>query len=338
MIHRANNVLNDYSKLYPNAWRLIDSIREGRATEFPNWSNWCYAPMGAWYAIVSEQHQAQKLTTVKQIADIATMAALGAWRVTQGIYRFDPALYDAIVETKISGDLPSEVLYRLPEWCVYIETPGLKWIDKDCLGVFVHLEEDSGSGQCELRFVFDCEGVVGNIPLHIGNWSLDESLRRMSIRSKQNAVEYEQATGIAITYDHEEHLNIASQCLEPFVSLVLYLCSQNAEIGDGVRQPAYPQPQKTKKGFRIFAPDKPTTWNVGLRIGSALRRAYHEEQTHLGGTHSTPRPHIRRAHWHAFWSGSRKEEENRKRQIKWLAPIAVNVDLGDIVATVHPLK
>lgn len=337
-MHAASQCLIAVSKCYPNAWKNIDLMRQGRGKEFPNWSDWCYAPMGAWYAIVSAQHQAQKLTTEQQIADIATLAALGAWRVTQGIYRFDPALYDAIVETKITGDLPSDVLYRLPEWCVYIETPGLKWIDKECHGALVHLEEDSGTGQCELRFVFDCGDVIGNVPLHIGNWSLEESLRRMSERSKQNAVEYAQATGIEIEYQHGEHLDVVSKCLEPFISLVLYLCSQNAEIGDGQRQPTFPSPRKTKSGLRIFAPDKPTTWDVGLRIGAALRRAYHDEQTHQGGSHNAPRPHIRRAHWHAYWTGARMEEDKRKRQVKWLPPIAVNAELGEMVPTVRPVK
>src|SRR5690606_8718894 len=42
---------------------------------------------------------------------------LAAWRMTQGIYRIDPALYDALITTDLAGDIPANVLMRLPEWC-----------------------------------------------------------------------------------------------------------------------------------------------------------------------------------------------------------------------------
>jgi hypothetical protein len=60
------------------------------------------------------------------------------------------------------------------------------------------------------------------------------------------------------------------------VSLVLYLCSVDAEIrpsGGGDRRPAYPEPKQTKKGPRLFPPDRPTDWEVGYRLGASLRRA-----------------------------------------------------------------
>ena len=63
--------------------------------------------------------------------------------------------------------------------------------------------------------------------------------------------------------------------VSPLVSLVLYLCSQAAEIragGGGDRRPAPPQPVKTKKGLRLFPPERPTPWEVGYRLGAALRR------------------------------------------------------------------
>lgn len=335
MLHRASNHLISISKRYPDAWKHIDMMRNDMGVDLPRWEPWCYAPFGAWYAIVSAQHRTSRLHTQEQIADIAILAALGTWRVTQGIYRFDPALYDAIVETSITGDLPCDVLFRLPEWCVYIETPGLKWIDRACAGMWVHLEDDAQAKTQELRLVFDCVDGLGSVPLHLGDWSLEIALQKMSDTSRKNAQDYAQQTGISIDYNHDSQLEVMRKCLEPFLSLILYLCSQNAEIGDGQRQPTFPQPRKTKQGLRMFAPDKPTTWDVGLRIGAALRRAYHDEQTHQGGTHNAPRPHIRRAHWHSFWSGARKDEDKRKKQLKWLPPIAVNADLGEIVPTVR---
>lgn len=39
--------------------------------------------------------------------------------------RFAPTLYDALIATPVEGKLPTKLLSRLPEWTVYIETPGL---------------------------------------------------------------------------------------------------------------------------------------------------------------------------------------------------------------------
>jgi hypothetical protein len=121
------------------------------------------------------------------------------------------------------------------------------------------------------------------------------------------------------------------------VSLVLYLCSENAEIresGGGHRLPAYPQPKKTKKGLRLYAPDRPTHWEVGVRLGAALRRALSEPSSEkAAGTHTRPRPHIRRAHWHSYWEINKDEPGGRKRVLKWLYPIAVNVQTVDDLTT-----
>ena len=133
---------------------------------------------------------------------------------------------------------------------------------------------------------------------------------------------------------------MAMKDVPSLVSLVLYLCAKNAEIresGGGARLPAYAEPKKTKKGLRLFPPDRPTHWEVGYRLGAALRTASpgrsSDEPT---GSHTRPRPHIRRAHWHSYWVGKRDEPNRRTVVLKWLPPIAVNVqDVDDLTTTVR---
>ena len=61
------------------------------------------------------------------------------WRMTQGIYRFHPEANAALVETPVTGPLPIEVFYQLPQWCVFIETPGLISARGNApSGVYVH--------------------------------------------------------------------------------------------------------------------------------------------------------------------------------------------------------
>ncbi|MGH8769053.1 MAG: hypothetical protein ACREVT_12860 [Burkholderiales bacterium] len=130
--------------------------------------------------------------------------------------------------------------------------------------------------------------------------------------------------------------------LAPLVSVLLYLCSASSELRDAsgtLHRPQRPQFKRTRKGRRLFAPDKPTTWEAGYRLGAALRRAYAQERTEPGDTHASPRPHIRRAHWHAFWTGPKAEPAQRKLDVRWLPPIPVAVqDLDELVPVVRPVK
>lgn len=315
---------------YPDAWRLSDQLRADRGRNgLSDWPAWCYLPLAAAYAIVSADLRVDRLS-VQQVGDVARLGALAAWRVTQGIFRFDPALYTAIVDTPVSGDVPHDVLYRLPEWCVYVETPGLAWNDGQLFGFFAHLEYDVNTGRPELRLLLDADTALVPVPLHLGPWSLAESISRAVDVARVQAT----VVGVGMPGGVPQVLR---EWVEPLVSLLLYLCSQNAEIGDGQRRPANPEPKRTKSGWRLFPPDRPTTWDVGVRLGSALRAAYHAAETGQGGTHAGPRAHIRRAHWHGYWIGPREGE--RRFDLRWMPPIPVNVnDVADLPATVRPMK
>ena len=82
--------------------------------------DWRFLPLAGTYAIISK---GKTLQSPNQAHHIGILGALGAWRVTQGIYRFDPTTFDAIWKTPVTGDIPTKVLFPLPEWCVYIPTP-----------------------------------------------------------------------------------------------------------------------------------------------------------------------------------------------------------------------
>lgn len=73
---------------------------------------------------------------------------------------------------------------------------------------------------------------------------------------------------------------------------------------------------------------------MGVRLGAALRRAYQAEQTGAERPHAGPRPHVRRAHWHGYWSGPR--DGARRYDLRWLPPIAVALsDANELPAVVR---
>lgn len=312
-------------------------MRAGRGKDLPLWPNWCYLPMAGFYAIVSEDSGGQRVP-LNQIGDIARLAAIGTWRVTQGIYRFDPAVYDAVRETTLDKAIPCAVLHRIPEWCVYIETPEMVWDGIAVHGAWAHIEWDANDGRSELRFLVDMETGLVPLILHIGDWSLTEALDKMIAETGRVAGASGNAALSAMyaTVPLEQVAKTQMPIVQPLVALLLYLCSQNSEIGDGTKRPGNPKSQIIRGIPRIFQSERVSVWDVGVRMGSALRRAYQAEQVG-SGTHAGPRPHVRRAHWHGFWSGPLESKE-RKFDLRWLPPIAVNVDdAAALPAVIRPV-
>ena len=99
---RPGNILHSFSRLYPDAWKQVDEFR-ARRKELGDWPDWCFLPLAGTYAIVSK---GKTLQTPNQAHHIGILGALAAWRVTQGIYRFDPTTFDALWKTPVTGDIP----------------------------------------------------------------------------------------------------------------------------------------------------------------------------------------------------------------------------------------
>lgn len=57
---------------------------------------------------------------------------------------------------------------------------------------------------------------------------------------------------------------------------------------------------------------------MGEEFGSAIR-TYSARASSLTAAKGTVRPHIRRAHWHTYLTGTGRE----KRILKWILPILV---------------
>lgn len=321
------------NKVYPKLWRYVDDCR---SRPNPAWPRSVFVdrsnvvrflePSLKGYLNRAQRKELSQTELDACFQEVAILCALSSWRPTQGIYRFDPDLYEELLDMPLTGDLPFEILYQLPEWCVYVETPHLEHY----YGFFACLDYHSYAGDPEIGLFIVCDRSDGFyadvLPF-----------------SKAPLAEIVEASCTTDGVVHGLGLADKLEVYQRTISLLLYLCASNAEIGRSGKRPALPSPRKTKDGWRLFSPDKPTTWDVGFRIGAALRRAKEEaEQAHeqaLLIRRSAKRPHIRRAHWHAFWHGPRTEPETRVLKLHWLHPIAVKVEsVEDLPAVIRPVK
>src|SRR4051794_33846849 len=124
--HRAEERLTAWNRAQPwrsAYWRAVDNACAAHAHQWPRHT---FLPLRAAAQIVATAWRAQaKALAPEAVAnETCVLAGFAAWRVTQGIFRFDPTLAAALVETRLTGNLPISALTHLPYWCVYVETPG----------------------------------------------------------------------------------------------------------------------------------------------------------------------------------------------------------------------
>lgn len=118
--------LEAFGREHPGLWSALDAQRAARGREWPDYV-WTTIDQAGLAVVAARRAAGEPLP--RQTWDVVRTAVgascFSAWRITQQVYRFDPALYAALTATPLTGALPGALFRRLPAWCVFLETPGL---------------------------------------------------------------------------------------------------------------------------------------------------------------------------------------------------------------------
>lgn len=324
--------LNRVSKLVRSEqWLLVDKFRFERGTKVPDWPEYVYLPYAGWYAVACQLLGTDVLKKLEDLHTMQEVSVAGTWRITQDIVRFDPDTFEALAHSTIDGDIPCDVLHRLPAWCIYIETQPCEGVpDFDLLhGFWVLLEYDVKTHEEEIRF-YGCmkDGSLYPIILHIGDWDLKTAVMKSVGTSLMYATSEQRKQ---LVRRMKEKDPATDPTIHAMLSLTLYLCVHGL---DGKRPAedtrpviSYPSPLKVKQGWRLFPAARPKVWTAGADIGERLREGQRHEQAD-GAQRKGPRPHIRRAHWHTYWTGRRVWHEGetpvpQQAVTRWIPPLPV---------------
>jgi hypothetical protein len=237
-------------------------------------------------------------------SQVMALAVKGPWRYTKSIYKFDLTLLESLVETGVKGDIPVDLLTRLPEWSLYIED----------LKLFVGLDI--------------CEGITilclsaetperGELPIYLPLIK-GETLEQAFDDFTDDLIKSVNAASRTIdTSEIKVMAEVSKGFLAKVLPVIMYICSDGVEYSGTGRPNDYrPSPVKTKKGWKLFPAEKTRTWKLGFKTGEAIREG--RKQTRTSGERKGPAPHIRRAHWHTFRNGA----------VKFLPPIPVAHNRG----------
>ncbi|MDR1703876.1 MAG: hypothetical protein LBS19_04220 [Clostridiales bacterium] len=302
--------------------------------------DWCALPVHIVGYLIAGTNDIKAIMDVLKQNYVVDLTAALLWTRHKMIYRFDSTLADTLMAQPLDGNIPSEILDYLPYPCVYVDYP-IALDDDNFIGFFAWLDWGTKDNNKILRLqLLKADGKTELMWLPVTGGTLQDSiLHTMNQPSSEVGNR---------TYTAEEIRNAPiTKNISGCINLLLYLCSEKPDLQSKTeRQPRF---RRDKYGNPTLA----ATWEVGIRIGAALRKTAEQadgnetpldieiEQNDSTGqslrSSSSPRPHMRRAHWHSFWTGKHNSPE-RKLKLQWLPPIAVMVDSNEFPTVVRPVK
>lgn len=168
IVRGVDHITTGIRRRYPDALGRLRQLRSMRTDDW-TWPSWCWLPMGATHAYLTEHHG--------PISDLTVLHATTLWRLDRAVLLpCEQAIEDAFGEVTHASvsdlatwrALPTRVLSaaadRLPLWCPYIAVDTAEHLPYR--GMWVYREHDVNTSRPELRFVIDTDGTCeGTVPL-----------------------------------------------------------------------------------------------------------------------------------------------------------------------------
>lgn len=159
------------------------------------------------------------------------------------------------------------------------------------------------------------------------------SLGRTAVRAGINFMDEGEKAFLGSMMIVDSDLRREAMQLEKVLGSLLYIISKDADV----RRVYAPQRNRPPRSKQTDCAVHEVGFNIArdLRVANqALAREKSDsEKSNGSGTGRHVRTHVRRAHWHAYWTGPRDNPTGL--EIKWIAPVVVNADRGDVEGTVH---
>ncbi|MFI8977131.1 hypothetical protein ACIGO9_29910 [Nocardia asteroides] len=279
---------------------------------------------------------------------VRTAEAARLWRRHHVVYRVHPGLAESLFDTDTRATVPCEVFARLPHPDPFVVFPE---------PIPAPASRPTATMQAMGVAVAEAPVFVGmritGMTEHEQLCSTSDPRMRMldialatRIRYEGLAPSYEESTlvvPVTGSYSIDDLVDYIAE-LDAFgeitrdeqqrvfgtaLSLLLYLCSDKRDCR------AY-EPPPGRKGKKR-RPDRRsgTVLDLGFDVGPALQSARRAATEYSGrggpGTGVTVRAHLRRAHWHTYWTGPRSEPV---ATVRWLHPILVGTSGGRTRPTV----
>lgn len=270
------------------------------------------------------------------------------WRYTKKIYRLSEDIISDVANTYVDN-IPAQTLKELPSWSIYVSAENLHTIlptSYPIHGFFFYPFLDKNGNIIRLFIIDDLKQSQGTTGLKEKNVDVVNNIIRIkdSREGLLDSRKMECIDGEVVVTVNEKLKDFRDRefnLLNAQISMVLYICSQ---INDIKEKNQFKRSEKHKKHVHThheLPAQNIREWDVGIRMGQAIRQYRQAEPTGKERTTiGSKRPHIRRGHWHTYWTGSKKPElaHERKPRLIWLPPVPVNLeDVNKLPVVITPI-
>ena len=266
------------------------------------------------------------------VGEATFLCACAGWGAFRKVYAFDEALAQSLVfqveDLSDTDVLPAQILNQLPFPCFYVQAADIVANGYD--GFFVWKER--GGEEIQLRFLFvsaNCQSILpGGVSLRQkvslgdcfpGAEEIAQDVIYRAFHGDELALRLIAGT---LPSDAPAGAFLRKMVLRA-VQLVLYIISADAEVSSS------PKIEKTPSEGVLVNSENDLTYvdtqiyDVGVAIGHALRQDARSSRGAGGGKSAARRAHVRRGHWHHYWTGPKKDPDLRQLVLKWINPMNV---------------
>ena len=263
---------------------------------------------------------------------------IARWRACRHVYRIDETVAGELAGQGLDGELPCEALRRMPYPIIYVDSrvpvsypSGIRAAH----GFFAYIDRDF-TGEIDLALIYIMEdGSRSRLSLIVEDGTTLASCIDHVKKIDMAMAEMSGGSIVRAPDEDEEAWERFRRCVTATLNLMLFVLSteNGAEI-------IYAPPRESK-GQKVGKRTNLETVRllgakIGRSIGEARRSGY---SSCRGAGDRTVAPHVRRAHWQSFWTGKRKGRDDGKFGdeliVKWIPPIPINEDAGEVVETIH---
>ena len=244
--------------------------------------------------------------------DIVARSFLSAYawiKSNRVVFDIDSNLLNALAEAPPDG-IPIEVFDQLPypTFCFYAEN-----LEEQVFDVYIYHKRE---GQHYVT------GISTTDELLVRCTTFSDMYKDGIVRPWTTDVLAELYEELGLPPSEPEALRQEVAISNAIASILSYLASDKPDI-------SMMTPPEFQHRPNITGASLPSVYRTGWNVGAAL--SHDKSEASLGdGNGVSVRPHIRKAHWHLYWTGPKT---NPKPLLKWLPPIAVNAKHGDPVKT-----
>ena len=237
------------------------------------------------------------------------------------VYRFNEELTRVLLGNR-SLEIPLQCLDMLPTKAFFVETT------KDSEGFYFCKEYDKEIGDYFILLAVSHGEITHFFSIPCKDKQKISDALRATLQSEGEDIP-------------QERFDTTTTYLSGVMQLVLYLAAVNAEVTTTRNKPVSPEriakaARKSSKEIRKGNQVQPTLYHVGTDFGKRYQQYREKTQTESTNKGTKKRPHIRRSHFHHYWTGSADE---KKLTLKWIDTIFVNNNNDeDVLPTIRNVK